>query len=137
MLSEDLIYELYRLQENFISTHKKIERKEIKVVIDSILEQLGTYYFNKVISIGDLNIRSMIKSKVEQNLYDEEDNNILRSLDDIIREYYTVFNKSYSNYEDTLEGFFDNQIRQLTINLNTHSYFENSVNIKKIMRLYV
>ncbi|TQR14749.1 hypothetical protein [Psychrobacillus soli] len=118
MLSTDMLLELYKIYIEII-TGKKYKRKKLKVVVDSIVEQLCGYYLNRRPNSA-WNIRESVLIKIHQTTTDE-DKDILSTFNSLLREYDEAFSKSYSDHSENLQEFINIELRDLTISLIKHS----------------
>lgn len=125
MLSTDMLLELYKIYIE-ITTGKKYKRKKLKVVVDSIMEQLCGYYLNSRPNSA-WNIRESILNKINQTTSDE-DKDILRAFNNLLRDYDETFSKSYSDHSESIHGFINNELRILTIALIKHSLHSTDQN---------
>lgn len=111
----------YNLIEIFKGSEKN--RKVVKIIVDSLQEQLFKYFFSESIPQGIINRRSKINSlKVN---YDTKEKNILNALDRLLGEYEETFSKSYIDHELELKDFINDYLRIL---IKSILEFENSTN---------
>ncbi|GIO56904.1 hypothetical protein [Paenibacillus cineris] len=134
MLDTAMIWRLYEKYYTLKYTKKRISRKEMKVIIDSINEQLCNYYFQE--SPSGQRTRALINKNI-QNFSNQEDKEILIALDAVLREYPIVFSKTYSDHNSDLDSFMNKELKKLSNTLINHSLFKNDDNAKRLRGLLV
>lgn len=97
-------------------------RKYVKIIVDSLLEQLSNKYFGDVPS-GIMNMRRQLN--IVSDKYEGNDKEILIAMKKILNKYNEVFTKTYSDYEDMYFGFLDVELRDLVAVLIKGSQFCN------------
>lgn len=133
MLDTAMIRRLFDLQYTLKYTTKKIYRKSTKVIIDSIAEQLCNHFFETKPS-GIQSTRALVNKKI--SIFSaQEDKDILSALDAILREYPSVFSKTYSDHDSDFGDFLNNEVMTLSRALSNHSIFRNDDNAKKLRGL--
>ncbi|MCY8098848.1 hypothetical protein [Bacillus haynesii] len=125
MLSTDMFLELHKIYIEIISG-KKYKRKKLKVVVDSIMEQLCGYYLNSRPNSA-WNIRASVIKIVSQTTT-VEDKDVLNAFNSLLREYDEAFSKSYSDHSDNQHSFIINELKDLTIALIKHSIHRTDQN---------
>jgi hypothetical protein len=100
-----------------------IDRKEVKVIVDSLIEQLCQHYFQRRPN-GVENIRTLINSSIV-NFTNAEDKAVLKNLNKLLREYKEAFSSGYSDHKDTFEYFIKNELKCLTSSIIHHSCLED------------
>lgn len=135
MLDSAMIQRLFEIHYTLKYTNKKISRKAIKVIVDSIIEQLCNHFFD-IKPNGIQKIRALINSKIN-SFTEQEDKDILNAFDGILREYPSVFSKTYSDHDSNFGDFMNQEVRILSKALSNHSIFRSDVNAKKLRGLLV
>ncbi|MET3697012.1 hypothetical protein SAMN05877753_101410 [Bacillus oleivorans] len=133
MIDTSMILKLYELNIRINEGKKNISRKEIKIVVDSLIEQIYQYYFESKPN-GILNIRQKINNELD-SLQNEEDKILLRSLGSILREYNSAFSKDYIDHSSSFNTFLNNELKNLSLALVKHSYFSNDEHAKSLKGL--
>lgn len=118
MINSSIALRFYKFfQTSFIG--EKIDRKEVKIMVDSLIEQLCDYYLQNKPN-GIQNVRSSVNRKMK-DISDEEDIQVLKALNSMLREYNDAFSKSYSDHTDTFNRFFNRELRDLLVCVSRHS----------------
>lgn len=132
MLSTDMLLELYKIYlEN--TTGKKYKRKKLKIVVDSIMEQLCGFYLNSRPNSA-WNIRESILRKIS-NTPSDEDKDVLSAFNSLLREYDEAFSKSYSDHSKNHQDFINKELKNLTLALINHSLHRSDQNADLIRGL--
>lgn len=132
MLSSDMFLELDKIYIE-IKSGKKYKRKKLKVIVDSIMEQLCSYYLDsRPNSAWD--IRASIITKLDQTTT-AEDIDVLNAFNSLLREYTQTFSKSYSDHSSTQQNFINNELKILTIALIKHNIHKNDDNANSLRRI--
>lgn len=126
-----MIDKLFEKLSNF-KEKKRIRRKEMKVMIDSISEQLCSYYFDEKPS--GQQIRELINNRID-SITDTEDKEILIALEGVHREYGNVFSKRYSDHDTDFNRFLEKEVQILSKSITEHSLFQDDVNAKRLRSL--
>ena len=97
-------------------------RKYVKILVDSVLEQLSNTYFGDV-PRGIMNMRRQLNIVIDD--YDKIDKEILNAMKKVLMIYNDVFTKAYTDYKDTFFGFLDIELRNLVSVLIKANLFSN------------
>ncbi|MCT4621576.1 MAG: hypothetical protein N4A62_19585 [Marinisporobacter sp.] len=109
---------------------KTYNRKKIKIIVDSLIEQLCDYYFSRKPS-GVSNVRVLINRDKGQ-FQDSQDKVILDSFSKVLRSYEDVFATSYCGHTEEVEKFVDEKLKELTRNISNHSNLSNNPEIQRL-----
>jgi hypothetical protein len=120
MINREMLQTLYGIYVDLQFSHNKTKRKKINIIIDSIIEQLCSFYFG-ITTKGHQHLRLIINKKIET--FNEEDKVVLKTLNAILRDYSNVFSKSYSDHEKDLNKFLQNELKDFCIAISEHSSF--------------
>lgn len=132
MVDTAMIQRLFEIHYTLKFTVNKINRKEMKVIVDSINEQLCNYFFQQKPS--GQRTRSLINKNMH-GFSNQEDKEILIALDAVLREYPNVFSKTYSDHNSNFDEFMKNEMKKLCKALTEHSIFRNDDNAKRLRGL--
>ncbi|MCL6604158.1 MAG: hypothetical protein K6T94_14925 [Paenibacillus sp.] len=125
MIGNAMVISLCDIYENYIRYRKpKQKRKEIKIISDSVIEQLYVFYINDKKFDGKMNVRQKVVEKIKNattNHVSNEDLLVLNSFNNLLRRYDEVFGKGYNDYEDLLDEFINSILRELIKNITSHS----------------
>ncbi|OXS52155.1 hypothetical protein B1A99_34935 [Cohnella sp. CIP 111063] len=135
MLSAAMIQQLYTIQFDHRYTKKHISRKSMKIIVDSIIEQICSHYF-QIRPNGIQKLRLLINTKIV-SINEEEDKAILRSLSAILREYSTVFSKTYSDHDQDFNDFLNQELFAFMKELTNHSLFRTDDNAIRLRSLLI
>lgn len=136
MVSTDMLLELDKIYYECY-TGKIYKRQKLKIVVDSIMEQLCGHYLNsRPISqrVSDLNTRKSILTKINEITADE-DKKVLLAFNYMLREYEETFSKTYADHSRNFQNFINKELRDLTIALITHSSYINDEYAGSLRRL--
>ena len=117
-----------------INSGKKYKRKKLKVIVDSIMEQLCGYYLSSRPNSA-WNIRASVIKILSQTTTDDEDKVVLNAFNSLLREYDEAFSKSYSDHSDNQHSFINNELMDLTIALIKHSIHRTDQNADSLRGL--
>ncbi len=129
MLSTDMFLELYKIYIEIISG-KNYKRKKLKVVVDSIMEQLCRHFLNSRPNSA-WNIRASVLNKINHTTTGE-DKDVLSAFNSLLREYDEAFSKSYSDHSDNIQSFINNELKELTVALIKHSLHRTDQNANSL-----
>lgn len=119
------IYNKYRIADP--------NRKIVKVVVDSVLEQLSKRYFSSKIG-GIMNMRREINRVIEN--YDGRDKELLGAMKNVLMEYDKVFTKRYTKNDGVLLDFLDNELKTLVslmINIELFNDEDLAFNLRELL----
>lgn len=122
MLTETMVTKLIKLY-NGEDGKKKIIRKECKIVVDSLVEQLCNNCLQMQPN-GIANIRKKINSYISQG--NASNVEILQSFDKVLRSYSDAFSKSYSDHTDHLNSFLGKDLKEFVLVLINNNYIGNT-----------
>lgn len=90
---------------------EKKNRKIVKVIVDSLQEQLFKRFFSETLPTGTTNRR--IRINCSKSEFDESEKKILNALEKLLGEYDGTFNKSYMSHASELESFINIHLKRL------------------------
>lgn len=90
---------------------EKKNRKIVKVIVDSLQEQLFRTFFSETLPTGTINRRIRINCLKAE--FDESQKKILNALEKLLGEYDETFDKSYMNHSSELENFISIHLKKL------------------------
>lgn len=105
------------------STKKKVKRKKVKIIVDSLIEQLCNYFLKRQPN-GIANIRVTINSILDKS--EDNDKEVLNKFDRVLRSYDEAFSKGYSDYSDNFNSFLDGDLKELILVLIKYNYIEDT-----------
>lgn len=111
MLTDSMTVKLIDFYEE--SSTKKIKRKEVKIIVDSLIEQLCQFFFQSCPD-GISNIRKKINSSIAR---DNDNKEVLEKFDQMLRAYHEAFSKSYSDHTDSYNSFLNGELKTLILAL--------------------
>ncbi len=101
----------------------KKRRKKVKIIVDSLIEQLCKYYFN-TIPTGIANVRVLVNKEFSK--FNTLDQSILFKLKSVLRNYDDAFSKDYSDYNDIYNEFVNGDLKDLIIILLDSGFLTNN-----------
>ncbi|MFW9331740.1 hypothetical protein ACN6AX_00725 [Paenibacillus polymyxa] len=134
MIGTSMFDELYEIHHHY-SIYKKMKysRNQMKIIIDSIIEQLYGYYITGKFN-GIMNVRAKVVERIKIEQIDE-DLNILTALNSLLRVYGDVFSKSYSDHKENYVKFIESELRELSLRLAEHSLNSNDSYAIRLRRM--
>lgn len=130
MITEPMTLELINIYSEH--TKKKVKRKKVKIIVDSLIEQICEHFLGHQPN-GKVNIRLEINFKLNELMNNEKD--VLNKFQSILRTYDEAFSKTYSDYTDNFNSFLNVEFKALILVLIKYDYFQNHVLKSKLKEL--
>lgn len=140
LVTDSLLIEIHTIFSNFLSigTNEQGDflqrnRKKLKILIETITEQLVAAYFKE--NFVNIPTALLVINAQIQGLTDRDDILLLEALRDVLRHYEILADKSYIDHKPKLEPLFRKEIRMLCLNISLHKVVFKNTYAAKLRRL--
>jgi len=140
LVTDSLLIQIHSIFSGFVTIRTNEQgdflqrnRKKLKILIETITEQLVASYFKK----GFVNVPTallLINTRI-QELTDRDDVSLFESLQSVLRHYEILADKSYIDHKPKLEPLFRKEIKILCMNIALHKEFVKNAHAANLRRL--
>lgn len=139
-VTNELLIELHDILKIFFSTEANEQgdfvqknRKRLKILVETITEQLVDIYFHKRF----VNVPTSLLEINNQlgQLSDSDDRALFTALRDVLQRYEILADKSYIDHKPKLVPLFQKEIRLLCLNISLHKKVVMNPQAAKLRRL--
>lgn len=137
LVTDELLNELYSIYFEFVRLHQtdpnkfiKRNRKKLRILIDTITEQLVESYFHA--KPRNIPTAALMINRHKQQLTDRDDIKLFDSLSDVLQHYEILADKTYIDHKPKLEPLFRREIRQLSLNIALHNKLVNNAHAVRL-----
>jgi hypothetical protein len=140
LVSDTLLVEIHSIFSDFVAAgingqgdFLQKNRKKLKILIETITEQLiASHFYERFVNVPTALL--VINTRI-QELTDPNDATLFRSLQDVLRHYEILADKSYIDHKPKLEPLFRREIKILCMNIALDKGFVRNGNAAKLRGL--
>lgn len=122
MITDEMIEKLiavYKDKEKYFRNKKR--KKELKIIVESLIEQLSEEFLKGFDSSIGVNLIHSINKLLKLNSEDLNNKEILISLKKLIKKYDKAFEKDYSDHSNYVKELIEKELREVMLKLCENS----------------